>query len=169
MDGLLAPSTVLVLAGKVFPEPLHGATGACASAGECTGRLLASCLGSRGWVGGLTGGLVGRLVGTAITWSAWTGWGSQHCSFLIGGRIPQTPCVCERFVCVGRRVHCVVCMASYRGAWRCGRGIGDGTGPLRGGTEVHGAPRCRRHGGRVLLASGVWRHSGPFSLSLGEC
>ena len=79
------------------------------------------------------------VLGTGLVCAHRQGCGSQHCAFLLGGRIPQTPCGAGgSFASVGESTSrlCASCR-------RSGAGLGDcrGTGPPFGGSEVHGAPR----------------------------
>ena len=142
-----------------------------------------------GWVGGLTGGLVRRLVGTGIPGPQGRGVGSQHCSFLLGGRIPRTPSRRGRFVCFGRRVHGSLVCELPPLLWGGVGGLTGGTGPPLGGDRVaflprggrwsrrlgesgRGAPsRTVRHGwsavwwepGYLVLRDGVWAPSTVLS------
>ena len=103
-----APSTVLSCLGDVSPKPPAARTArllwsasarvVCVRAAAALGQVLVLPL--LGKVVSLVRrkrkGTVPTTVrlrgGNRVTWSSGTGVGSQHCAFLLGGRIPQTPC-----------------------------------------------------------------------------
>ena len=82
MDGVWLPRHCAFLLGGRIPQTPCGAGGSCMVVGDMAGPRIGCC--RLGWPA-----VVCEQGGLSLMDGVWL---PRHCAFLLGGRIPQTPC-----------------------------------------------------------------------------